>query len=71
MKEIDEQHIAEAGLVVFDITAADEETVRLVMAGLEKHWATSGTGPVRRMPGVPGVTARVYADIRRTGGESP
>ncbi|MFD6540401.1 DUF6207 family protein, partial [Streptomyces goshikiensis] len=32
MKPIDEQHIAEPGPVVLDITGGDEETVRAVMA---------------------------------------
>ncbi|MEV6734209.1 DUF6207 family protein [Streptomyces sp. NPDC051364] len=32
MKPIDEQHIAEPGLVVLDITGGEEDTVRAVMA---------------------------------------
>ncbi|AXE27962.1 hypothetical protein C0216_30675 (plasmid) [Streptomyces globosus] len=67
MKPIDEQHIAEPGLVVLDITGGDEDTVRAVMASLEERWATSGIGPVRRDPGEPGVRARVYADVLRPG----
>ncbi|KAB2587996.1 MULTISPECIES: DUF6207 family protein [Streptomyces] len=69
MKEIEEQHLSESGLVVFDITAADEETALQVMAGLERQWATSGTATLRRTPGIPGVQARVYADTRRSGTE--
>ncbi|MER8199670.1 DUF6207 family protein [Streptomyces microflavus] len=69
MKEIGEQHINEPGLVVLDITAADEDTLRLAVAQLEERWATSGPAPVRRVPGRPGVTCRVYADIRRTGAQ--
>ncbi|MFF3652729.1 DUF6207 family protein [Streptomyces sp. NPDC002181] len=42
MKPIDEQHVAEPGLVVLDITGGDEDTVRAVMAALEEHLATSG-----------------------------
>ncbi|MFD7026554.1 DUF6207 family protein [Streptomyces sp. NPDC059917] len=42
MKPIDEQHIAEPGLVVPDITGGDEDTVRAVAAALEERWATSG-----------------------------
>ncbi|WP_331736156.1 DUF6207 family protein [Streptomyces sp. NBC_00057] len=37
--------------------------------GLGRRWATSGGGRVRRVPGEPGVTARLYADIRRVGSE--
>ncbi|MEE1751143.1 DUF6207 family protein [Streptomyces sp. SP18CS02] len=68
MKPIDEQHIAEPGLVVRDSTGGDEDTVRAVMAALEERWATSGIGPVRRDPGEPGVRARIYADVLRPGG---
>ncbi|MFF0216114.1 DUF6207 family protein [Streptomyces vinaceus] len=71
MKPIDEQHIAEPGLVVLDITGGDEDTVRAVAAAFEARWATSGIGPVRRGPGEPGVRARIYADILRTRRGSP
>ncbi|WP_217201474.1 DUF6207 family protein [Streptomyces buecherae] len=65
--EIDEQRIAEPGLVVLDVAAADEDTVRAVMEGLQKQWVTSGITPVWRTPGESGVRARVYADVRRPG----
>ncbi|MGW1278913.1 DUF6207 family protein [Streptomyces tsukubensis] len=67
VQDIDEQHVAEPGLAVLDITAADEATAIAVMTALDRLWATSGRGSVRREPGVAGVTARVYADIRRAG----
>ncbi|WP_240799441.1 DUF6207 family protein [Streptomyces sp. A0958] len=51
MKEISEQHISEPCLVALDITAADEDTLRLVVARLEERWATSGPAPVQRVPG--------------------
>ncbi|MFJ1847106.1 DUF6207 family protein [Streptomyces sp. NPDC088146] len=52
--KIDAQHITEPGLVVLDITAADEDTARAVMAAMEQRWATSGITPVRSEPGLPG-----------------
>ncbi|MBT2511333.1 hypothetical protein J7I98_37065 [Streptomyces sp. ISL-98] len=57
-----EQHIAEPGLVVLDITAADEDTVRTVMDGLQQQWATSDVTPVWRVPGEYGHRCtRMYA----------
>lgn len=44
---MDEQDIAEPGLVVRDITGGDEDTVRAVMAALEERWATSGMAAAR------------------------
>jgi hypothetical protein len=54
---INEQHVAEPGLVVLDLTAADEDTIRAVMDGLQEQWATSGVTPVWRTPGEAGVSA--------------
>ncbi|MER6501880.1 DUF6207 family protein [Streptomyces sp. NPDC001455] len=65
--QIDVKHIAGPGLVVLDIAAADEDTLRAVMEGLQRQRATSGIAPVRRLPGEPGVRARVYADVHRPG----
>ncbi|WP_030593482.1 DUF6207 family protein [Streptomyces globisporus] len=63
---IDARHVSEPGLVVLDITAADEETALALMDELQQLWATSGITTVRRDPAQPGVRARVHADIRRT-----
>ncbi|MFI6730184.1 DUF6207 family protein [Streptomyces sp. R-74717] len=65
MEPIHAQHLSEPGLVVLDIAAADEATAQAVMTALEQQWATSGIGPVRKVPGEPGAKARMYADTRR------
>ncbi|MFJ6452240.1 DUF6207 family protein [Streptomyces hydrogenans] len=65
MDTIDPLHLAEPGLVVVDITAVDEATVQTAAEQLGRCWATSGTPKARRIPSEPGVTARLYADLRR------
>ncbi|MER6103783.1 DUF6207 family protein [Streptomyces sp. NPDC001832] len=69
MEQIESLHVSEPGLLVLDLTAADEETVQAAIDALGRRWATSGGGRVRGVPGEPGVTARLYADIRRGGSE--
>jgi hypothetical protein len=71
MGRIDEQHLSEPGLMVLDITAADEATALAAMNELDRWWATSGVGRVRRVPGEPGVKARLYADLRQPGRLAP
>jgi hypothetical protein len=56
--------LAEAGLLVLDLTAPDEQTALVAMEQLQQLWRTSGIVPVRRVPGRPGVTVRLYADLR-------
>lgn len=58
------EHPTAPGLLVLDIAAPDEATARAAMRELEQLWRTSGITPVRRVPGRPGVVARVYADLR-------
>ncbi|MFE7511439.1 DUF6207 family protein [Streptomyces sp. NPDC057540] len=66
MDPIDPIPLSEPGLVVMDITGPDEATVQAAAAEVAARWATSATLKVRRIPGEPGVTARLFADIRRT-----
>ncbi|MFI9630526.1 DUF6207 family protein [Streptomyces sp. NPDC052042] len=61
MEPIHEQHLSEPGLVVLDITAADEATLHAVMNALDQLWATSGTRPARRVPG-PGNAGRAAGE---------
>ncbi|MFE5097017.1 DUF6207 family protein, partial [Streptomyces sp. NPDC056638] len=51
MERINAQHVSEPGLVVLDITAADEATAQAVMVRLEQRWADGGAAP-RRMRAV-------------------
>ncbi len=59
-----DEHVAEPGLVVLDIAAADEVIAAAVMDALQRQWATSGMTPVRRTPGEARVRSRAYADLR-------
>ncbi|WP_371681490.1 DUF6207 family protein [Streptomyces sp. NBC_01276] len=40
---------------------------RRTAAELGRRWATPATPSIRRVPAEPGVTARLYADLRRSG----
>ncbi|MFJ7497653.1 DUF6207 family protein [Streptomyces sp. NPDC097727] len=62
VRTVSGQHLTEPGLVVLDVTAA-ENTVRAVMDSLQQRWANSGITPVWRAPGEAGVRARVYQEV--------
>ncbi|OSY38299.1 hypothetical protein BG653_06174 [Streptomyces platensis] len=69
--EISEEHLREPGLVVIDITAADEATATQAATALGGLWLSSGPSAPWRTPGQAGVTVRAFADLRReplTGG---
>lgn len=65
------RHLNEPGLAVLDLTAADEEPALALMDGLQHPWAISGITPIRREPGLPGIPARVHADIRTRAPRDP
>ncbi|MFJ5726329.1 DUF6207 family protein [Streptomyces sp. NPDC093149] len=44
MEQIDPLHVSEPGLLVVDLTAADEETVQAAIDVLGRRWAASGGG---------------------------
>ncbi|WP_226652221.1 DUF6207 family protein [Streptomyces hydrogenans] len=50
MESIDPIHLSEPGLVVLDITGADEATVQAAVAEVARLWAASGSPKVRRIP---------------------
>ncbi|MFD3442542.1 DUF6207 family protein [Streptomyces sp. NPDC058685] len=60
---IDAVHVSEPGLLVLDITAADEATARRALDQLNALWATDASGRIRRLPAQPGVQCRVYAHL--------
>ncbi|MFE1775552.1 DUF6207 family protein [Streptomyces sp. NPDC059008] len=62
---ISEEHLSEPGLVVIDITAADEATAAQAASALGGLWLSSGPSAPWRTPGRAGVTVRAYADLRR------
>ncbi|MEU5241664.1 DUF6207 family protein [Streptomyces lydicus] len=62
---ISEEHLAEPGLIVVDVTAADEATAAQAVAALGKLRLSSGSSAPRRTPGRAGITVRAYADLRR------
>lgn len=64
--EISEEHLREPGLVVIDITAADEATATRAAAALGGLWLSSGPSTPWHTPGQASVTVRAYADLRRT-----
>ncbi|MEU8682154.1 DUF6207 family protein [Streptomyces sp. NPDC048611] len=63
--KISEEHLSELGLVVIDITAADEVTANEAAAALGGLWLSSGPSGPWRTPGEAGITVRIYADLRR------
>ncbi|MGW9175595.1 DUF6207 family protein [Streptomyces decoyicus] len=69
--KISEEHLSEPGLVVIDITAADEATAKEAATTLGGLWLSSGPSAPWHPPGQAGVTVSAYADLRHaplTGG---
>lgn len=64
MDQIDAVHVSAPGLLVIDITAADEPTARQALEHLHALWATDGPMRIRRLPSQPGVQCRVYATLQ-------
>ncbi|MFI6764162.1 DUF6207 family protein [Streptomyces sp. NPDC050355] len=62
---ISEEHLSKPGLVVIDITTADENTAAEAATALGGLWLSSGPSAPWHTPGRAGVTVRAYADLRR------
>ncbi|MGW4994957.1 DUF6207 family protein [Streptomyces mirabilis] len=65
MKPIRDEHIAEPGLVVVDVAAADDNTALAFQEALARIWATAPADRTTRTPGEPGVRLRCYLDLRQ------
>jgi hypothetical protein len=65
MKPINEAHLAEPGLAVVEVEAADDQTAFAVQDLLAGRWATGPADRTTRVPGEPGVRLRCYLDVRQ------
>ncbi|MBC2864484.1 hypothetical protein H1R13_05580 [Streptomyces mexicanus] len=65
MGSINETHLAEPGLVVVEVAAADEEMAFAFQNALAARWATATVERTTRDPGEPGVRLRCYLDLRQ------
>jgi hypothetical protein len=65
MKPINEAHVAEPGLAVVEIAAADDETAFAVQELLAARYAIAPAHRTTREPGQPGVRLRCFLDLRQ------
>ena len=65
VRAINEAHIAEPGLAVVEIAAADPATALAVQAALAGRWAIAEADRTHREPGEPGVRLTCYLDVRQ------
>ncbi|MEV5802805.1 DUF6207 family protein [Streptomyces collinus] len=65
MEVINEVRVPEPGLIVVDITAADDQTAFAFVAALAAMWATTAVERTNRAPGQFGVRLRCSLDMRQ------
>jgi hypothetical protein len=65
MRPIRDEHVAEPGLVVVDVAAADDATAFALQGAFAARWATATADRTTRTPGEPGVRLRCYLDLRQ------
>lgn len=65
MKSIRDEHVAEPGLVIVDVAAADDTTALAFQQLLAERWATATAERTTRTPGESGVRLRCYLDPRQ------
>ncbi|MDQ0491741.1 DUF6207 family protein [Streptomyces cellulosae] len=65
MRPINDAHVAEPGLAVVEVAAADDQTAFAIQELLAARWATARADRTVREPGEPGVRLRCYLDLRQ------
>jgi len=65
MRPINDAHVAESGLAVVEVAAADDETAFAVQELLATRWVTAPADRTIHEPGEPGVRLRCYLDLRQ------
>jgi hypothetical protein len=65
MRPINEAHVAEPGLAVVEVAAADDETALAVQGLLATRWAIAPADRTTHEPGEPGVRLRCFLDLRQ------
>lgn len=68
MRQINEAHLAEPGLAVVEVAAADDETALAVQELLAARCAIAPADRTTREPGEPGVRLRCFLDLRQEPG---
>ncbi|OSC47542.1 hypothetical protein B5181_42210 [Streptomyces sp. 4F] len=68
MKPINDGHVAEPGLAVVEVAAADDETAFAVQELLATRWAIAPADRTTHEPGEPGVRLRCFLDLRQHSG---
>ncbi|MFF5011197.1 DUF6207 family protein [Streptomyces phaeochromogenes] len=63
MGPINETHVAEPGLAVVQVIAADDDTALAVQQLLATRWATATADRATREPGQPGVRLDVRQEL--------
>ncbi|MYV48406.1 DUF6207 family protein [Streptomyces sp. SID2888] len=71
MNPIEDVHVAESGLLVVEVAAADDDTAFAFQAAISKRWATARAERTTREPGESGVRLRCYVDLRQELADPP
>ncbi|MET8957765.1 DUF6207 family protein [Streptomyces sp. NPDC004533] len=65
MRPMRDEHVAEPGLVVVDVAAADDDSIFAFQQALAGRWATATDDRTTGTPGEPGVRLCCYLGLRQ------